>query len=372
MKNLMAIIKSTFETKNYGPLLNSRPDYMLPFGSRYRVIDFMLSNFREHGIFKVLLHGGENIRSTLDHVGNGKHWEMDKRNDGLVIDAPLTNRFIGNSERIASYYDSFHFIEHSKHEHIYIANPMVLGKINITEAYNKYLENEYDVIFLYSRQEDKNGEFLNSRKIVLDENGNIINVGVNLGTESVVNIFIDQLIIKKEVFKEIITDSLEKENARTIVEAVMNNRGKLKIGVYEVKNHIEYIRDLNSFYRANLNLLNVGIYADLFLMGTGVLTKNKDEPSTMYKEGNKVSNSIIANGCILEGEVSDSVLFRGVQIGKNAIVKNSILFQGVKVEDGAIIVNSVIDKYAVIKKNVFVQGTTSNPYVVPKDEILEK
>lgn len=371
MNKLMGMIKSSSNTRPYGPLLNSRPDYMLPFGARYRVIDIILSNFSEHGITKVLLHGGENIRSTLDHVGNGKHWEMDKRQDGLVIDTPSRDEIDSRHGRITSYYNALPFFNEAKHTDIYIANPMIVSRINITDAYNHFLENNYDAMFLYRRQEDVDGRYLNTRKIIFDNNGKVQNIGTHLGTEKIFNLFMDHVIIKKEVFTKIITEAEETDNAETLSHAIMLNKDKINIGTYEIKTHVEYIKDLESFYRANLHLLNEGIYADLFLLGAGILTKNKDEPSTMYKEGNKITNCIVANGCILAGEVSDSVLFRGVKVKKGAIVRNSVLFEGVEIEEGAIVVNSIIDKNSIIKKDVFIQGTLNNPYVVPKNVVME-
>lgn len=372
MKNLVGLIKSGNNTNQYQSLLNTRPDYMLPFGARYRLIDTTLSNLHEHGITKVLLHGGSKIRSTLDHVGNGAHWEMDKREDGLVITTPSIEEIESNNRRMLSYYESLTFFDEPYIETIYIANPMVISRINLTKAYEKFQEQNYDAMFLYRMQEDYTGRYLNARKIIFDSEGKVENIGVNLGTENIIPLFMDHIFIKKDVFMKIVKNSLEKDSAKSLSQAIMNYKDELNIGAYEVNSHVEYIRDLQSFYTANLNLLNEGIYADLFLLGSGILTKNKDEPSTLYKEGNKVSNSIIANGSIIEGEVTDSVLFRQVKIGKNAIVKNSIIFQGAVIEEGAIVVNSILDKNAVIKKNVFVQGTQNNPYVVPKNKVLEK
>lgn len=372
MKNLVGLIKSGQNTQHYQSLLNTRPEYMLPFGARYRLIDTTLSNFHEHGITKVLLHGGSKIRSTLDHVGNGAHWEMDKRENGLVITTPSLEEIESNNRRMLSYYESLTFFDEEDIEDIYIANPMVISRVDITSAYKKFKEENYDAMFLYRVQEDYTGRYLNARKIIFDSDGNVENIGINLGTENIIPLFMDHIFIKKEVFMKIVKDAVEKDSARSLSQAIMNYKNELKIGSFEVKSHVEYIRDLQSFYIANLNLLNEGIYADLFLLGSGILTKNKDEPSTLYKEGNKVSNSILANGSIIEGEVSDSVLFRQVKIGKNAIVKNSIIFQGAIIEDGAIVVNSIVDKNAVVKQNVFVQGTHNNPYVVPKNKVLEK
>lgn len=373
MNNCIGIIKSIIsQDNNYSSLLKTRPDYMLPFGARYRVVDFTLSNFSEHDLNKVLMYAGRNIRSTLDHVGNGRNWGLDRRTDGLMINPPSYAGQSDEASEIKTYFDSLKFFEDASQEYIYIANPMIISRINISEAYEEFLSNEYDVMFLYRKQNDNDYEYLNARKLVFDESGNPINIGTNLGTESVFNMYIENMFIKKDLFMKLVKESVEKGDANTLVRAIFNNKRNIRIGSLELFRHVEYIRDLVSFYRSNLNLLDPGIYADLLLTGEGIRTKSKDEPSSMYIEGNKTCNSLIANGCIIKGEVENSILFRGACIGKDAIVKNSIIFQKAEIEDGAVVINAIIDKNSVIKEGVFVQGAANNPYVVEKNMVVEK
>lgn len=370
MNNLIGIIKSTEENRDYQSLLKTRPDYMLPFASRYRIVDFTLTNFSQHGLTKVILYAGEKLRSTLDHVGNGKSWGMDKRVNGLMIN-PLPYSSSTKRTEISVFFDSLKYYEESKQEDLYISNPMVVSRIDITKAYRIFKENDYDVMFLYRKQDDHSSYYLNTNKIIFDENGKIVNIGLNLGTEKVFNMYIENVFIKKEVFIKLVKESVEKSNANTIAQAVINNKDKLNIGTLELFRHVEYIRDLQTYYNANMNLLLSGVYYDILLASGGILTKSKDEPSTMYMAENQVRSSILANGCIIEGDVENSILFRGVKIGKNAIVKNSIIFQNAEIGDNAIIINSIVDKNVIIKNNVFVQGTQNNPYVVEKNKILE-
>lgn len=373
MNECIGIIKSVkSQEKNYNNLTKTRPDYMLPFGGRYRVVDFTLSNFSEHGLSKVLMFAGRNIRSTLDHVGNGKNWGLDKRYDGLMINPPSYVGHGDSASEIQTYFDALRFFEDASQENIYIADPMIVSRIDITKAYHEFLNNEYDVMFLYRKQKDSDYEYLNSRKLVFDENNKPINIGVNLGTESIFNMYVENMFIKKELFMKLVKESIEKGDADDLLKAIFNNKDKLKIGTLELFRHVEYIRDLNSYFKSNLDLLNPGIYADLLLTGEGIRTKSKDEPSTLYMEGNKVNNSLLANGCIINGEVENSIVFRGVKIGKNAIVKNSLIFQKAVIEDNAVIINAIIDKNACIKEGVFVQGTSNNPYVVEKNMVVEK
>lgn len=373
MNNCIGIIKSgKYIQADYSSLTKTRPDYMLPFGGRYRTVDFTLSNFSEHGLSKVLVFAGKNIRSTLDHIGNGKNWGLDKRYDGLMIN-PISYANHGDStSEIQTYFDSLRFFEDANQENIFISDPMVISRIDITKAYNEFLDNDYDVMFLYRKQKDSNYEYLNARKLVFNADNKPINIGINLGTEHIFNMYVENMFIKKDLFMKLVKESIEKGDADNLLKAIFNNKDKLNIGSLELFRHVEYIRDLNSYFKANLNLLNPGIYADLLLTGEGIRTKSKDEPSTLYVEGNKVSNSLVANGCIIKGEVENSILFRGVKIGKNAIIKNSLIFQKAVIEVNAVIINSIIDKNCTVKEGVFVQGTSNNPYVVEKNMIVEK
>ena len=146
----------------------------------------------------------------------------------------------------------------------------------------------------------------------------------------------------------------------------MARKDRYKINTYEFKGHVDYIRDIKTYYEANFNLLKKDLSMELFFEGGTIYTKTKDEPSTLYKETANVQNSLIANGCVIEGNVDSSIIFRGVKIGKNAIVKNSILMQKSVVEDGAIIVNSILDKQAKVRKGASIAGSPLMPYVVEK------
>ncbi|MDO5026617.1 MAG: glucose-1-phosphate adenylyltransferase subunit GlgD [Tissierellia bacterium] len=373
MNKCIGIIKSgKYLQTDYSSLTKTRPDYMLPFGGRYRTVDFTLSNFSKHNLSKVLVFAGANIRSTLDHIGNGKNWGLDKRHDGLMINPPSYVNHGDSTSEIQTYFNSLTFFEDANHEYIYISDPMVISRIDITKAYREFIDNDYDVMFLYRKQKDTDYEYLNARKLVFDEGNKPTNIGINLGTENIFNMYIEKMFIKKEVFMNLVKESIEKGDADNLLKAIFNNKHRLNLGSLEVFRHVEYIRDLNSYFKANLNLLNPGIYADLLLTGEGIRTKSKDEPSTLYVEGNKVTNSLVANGCIIKGEVENSILFRGVKIGKNAIIKNSLIFQKAVIEDNAVIINAIVDKNCTVKEGVFVQGTSNNPHVVEKNMVVKK
>lgn len=373
MKNCIGIINSSQVTSNeYKSLSKARPDYMLPFGGRYRVIDFALSNMSNNNLSKVILYSGKHIRSTLDHIGDGKNWELNRRSNGLTINPPAYDLSSGTNSEIQTYFDSMPFFEFSTQEYIYIDNPMYIVKPNLRQAFDQFEQGDYDVMLFYDEVEDPRGTYINMNKLILDGSGNLVNVGINLGTETAINLYIGNIFMKKKVFIDIVKDGIEKGNAHTMIQAIMNNKSRLKIGTYKIEGHIEVIHDLLTYYRANMNLLDSSIYEELFYKGGMVYTKSKDEPSTLYREGSRVSNSLVANGCIIEGQVENSIIFRGVHVAKNAIVKNSVLIQKTKIEEDAVVVNTITDKYAIVRKGVSLVGSTQNPFVVEKSQIVER
>lgn len=372
MRKCTGIILSNQIDNSYGNLSKSRPDYMLPFGGRYRIIDFSLSGMSNLNLSNVMLYAGKNVRSTLDHVGNGNNWELNRRNNGLLINPPSFNTATNRRSEIMTYFDSLQFYEESDSQHIYIEDPMAIAKANLTEAYNVFKNNDYDVLLIYKKVKDEEGIYIGKNKLILDSSGNVLNVGINLGTEESFDLYMGRLFIKKKVFIDIIKNSVETGTAQTLLQGIVNNISRLKIGTLSVDCHVELISDIVSYYRANMNLLKPEIYEEMFYKGGLVYTKSKDEPSALYKDGCKVSNSLIANGAIIEGQVENSIVFRGVHVGKNSIVRDCILIQKSEISENAIFINAIADKYSIIEEGVQIMGAKSSPYVVAKNEVVKK
>ncbi len=377
MKRCIGVIHSGYSPETYDTLCKTRPDYMLPFGGRYRIVDFILSGL-SNNISNVVLYAGNNMRSTLDHVGNGKNWELNRKRGGLMILPPSYERGMDLPNEMITYYSSLRFYEDRRESVIYVANPMVLAKIDIEDAFTTFIEEDLDVMFVYKKQYDPEGNFIQHGKsivhdkLIVNDKGELVNVGINLGTEDEFNLYLGKMFIKKDLFIQIVKQSVERGGATTLLEAVLHEKDRLKIGTYEFEHHVEAIRDTKSYYEANMNLLDREVYNSMFYEGGMILTKSKDEPSTLYKSGSKTINSLVANGCVIEGQLESSVVFRDVHVGKNAIIKNSLLLQGARVEEDAIVVNSIVDKFGVIQQGAVIVGSPIKPYVVEKLQVIKR
>lgn len=371
LENCIGIINSSSVSRNYGVLSKHRPSYMLPFGGRYRMIDFMLSNMVNHGIGTVAVYTGEKVRSAMDHIGNGKPWELNRRIKGLYIFPPQYSEEKPRKGDIYQYYLTEDFLENIKEENIFLVSQNALAKVDLTEAYDKFIKTDADITFIYKKQENSH-LYLKSENLILDKDQNFINIGLNLGTEEIFNLYTGMAFIKKSVFLKLIRESMETREELYFREAILKNRDKYNMNSYEFKGHMEDVKDTETYYRANMNLLDKDIFNELFFQGGLIFTKSKDEPSSLYTDDSIVENSLVANGCVIEGTVQNSIIFRGVEIEKGAVVRDSIVMQKSKIKKDATVINSILDKHALIGEKVDIVGTKSNPYMVGKNITVRK
>ncbi len=371
LKNCFGIISSRNVAEDFGALTKPRESYMLPFGGRYRLVDFMLSNMVNHGIDTIAVYTGNKVRSTMDHIGDGQPWELNRRISGLHIFPPQHIEGVTRAGDIDQYYLTEDFLKGVKEENIYVVASNVLAKINLSQAYKEFLESDADVSLIFAKV--KNEEiYHDSESLVFDEAVNFVNIGVNLGSQEQVNLYLGSAFIKKETFRQLVREAKEVGEERYLRGAFLNAKKELKVVTYEHKGSVDEINSIAKYYRASMNLLDKKNSNDIFFEGGLVYTRSKDEPPTLYTDDSLVENSIVANGCVIEGTVTNSIIFRGVKIKKGAVIKDSIVMQKSIIEEDAYIVKSILDKNVTIDEKVTIVGTISNPYIVEKGTRIRK
>ena len=260
MQRCIGVILSPEVGDEFGSLCKTRPSYMLPFGGRYRILDFALSNMANNDFSNVILYGGENMRSTLDHVGNGKSWELNRRRSGLSI---FPQRSCSKNEKknlIEIFYETIQFYEESQEDFLHFSDPMIIDKGDLSIPYENFIENDYDVMIFYAHIKDSLGKHLDERKLIFNKDGELVNIGTNLGTQEEFDMLTRVGFIKKDVFIDLVKKSIENGDASNLTEAISNNMSSLKIGIYEETGVMKYIRNLEDFYNANMSLLDRDIY----------------------------------------------------------------------------------------------------------------
>jgi len=342
----------------------------IPFGARYRLIDFALSNLVNAGVTSVGIITKENYRSLMDHVGNGAQWDLDRKNGGIYLLPPyLTSGLRRYSGTVDALYGARDYINRSGSEYIVLYNADVLMNVDIKEALNYHIENQADITMLYSGG-DLYEENRDNHHISMSSDRRITNItcesGHNENTVSAIGVTIISSKLLLKLIKEAYDSDLVNFNRDLLISKV----NTLKIYGYEHKGCVYFMNGTNSYYKASMDLLKSEVRHQLFDRTHPIFTKTRDDMPTRYGTKSEVSNSLIADGCVIEGTVKNSIIFRGVKIEKGAVVENSILMQETKVGKGAMLDNVISDKNGVIGDNMVLKGTAQKQFFVKKNQVV--
>jgi len=177
-------------------------------------------------------------------------------------------------------------------------------------------------------------------------------------------------IMKKALFLDIVNTCVSRGDCDYFKQAVHNIVDKLKVYGYEFKGYLACVNSIHSYYKTNMQLLNLDTSKELFFRNGLIYTKVKDEPPTKYAENARVTNSLVANGCIIDGQIENSIIFRSVKVRKGAVVKNSILMQNCLIEEDVHLINVILDKGVKVTRNKQLKGDESYPIVIEKKAII--
>lgn len=351
-------------------LTSKRSVASVPFGARYRLIDFSLSNLVNAGITSVGIITKENYRSLMDHVGNGVHWELDRKNGGLYLLPPyLTSGVKKYDGTVDALYGAKDFIKRCKSEYFVICHANVLANIDISAAVEEHISKEADVTIIY-----QNGEIgpENSDNLTLkiDGDGKVTEIKYNASAGTKTAYGIGVTIIGKDLLLELAEKAYEEDLVSFSVDVLAKKVNQLKIYGFEHKEYAAFLKSTDSYYKASMDLLDSSVRRQLFNAKRPIYTKTRDDMPTKYGTKADVKNSLIGDGCIINGTVKNSILFRGVKVEKGAVVENCILMQETTVGEGAVLCNVISDKNAAVGEDMVLKGTEKKHFFIKKNEIV--
>ncbi|WP_138493846.1 glucose-1-phosphate adenylyltransferase subunit GlgD [Paenibacillus pinistramenti] len=363
MKELIGVINLDDELDQLNELTYFRCGAAVPFAGRYRLIDFILSNMTNAGIVDIALFVRRKYRSLMDHLGEGKSWDLDRNHGGLFILPPdwndPTDTSLGDLQHVHNNMDFFH---RSSGSHMVHSGSRHISKVDLREVYKQHISSGNDVTLVYKKVEELRPEHEACLRIDVDEQGQVTDIHKELDHS---NIYIEMFIIDKYKYLELVKDCIAHGKNQFFRDAIQENRDRLKIGAYAYDGYHAVINSVESYFANSMDLLNRENYTELF-RDQPISTKIKYEVPTRYTENAEVKNSLVANGCTIAGQVENSILFRGVQIGKGARISNSILMQKCVIEDNAVIENVIMDKDVHLSRGVTLMGDTRKPFVIAK------
>lgn len=369
--NIGGIIFSNMHEKNIGELTASRSCGSVPFGGRYRLIDFPLSSMVNADITAVGVITKSNYKSLMDHLRNGRDWDLSRKRSGLVIIPPYalasSGMYRGRVEAMTSSRD---FIYHANVDWFVLSDCNFIFNLDIHKLAEKHIESGADITCCYQKMRLAGDGLIDTVTYDVNKDGTIKGVRLDPNTEGEYNCGLNVMFMSKKFLLWLI-DKTQGRGISHFEREILQQKviGELKLGSFEITGTCLRIGSMREFYASNIALLKKQVRDELF-NNHPVYTKVRDEMPASYGLAAEVSNTMVADGCRIEGSVSDSILFRGVTVGKNAKIKGCILMQGCTVGDSADITGIVTDKNAVITEGRVLVGCAENPLFVPKNGVV--
>jgi glucose-1-phosphate adenylyltransferase len=367
MKNVMGIINLVNEPDQLEELTYHRNIASVPFAGRYRLIDFILSSMVNSGITNVGIFTHTKYRSLMDHLGSGKEWDLDRKRSGLFILPPMKDGWMAQNGDLLSLNAHRDYLHRSTEEYVLISRSYMVCNIDFNGLQEFHNSTGADITLVYK---DTNDFDSISTQIGLDETGRVTTMWEPSASPRGDKVSMEIFFLKKSLLLDLIETSLAEGHHSLVKDAIRSNLSRLKICGYSYQGYLGIINTINSYYRHSMNLLNPSVWKDLFFKPGLIYTKIKDEPSTRHMACGHTSNSMVGNGCVIEGIVENSILFRGVKIRKGASVRNSIVMQNGVIHENSSITHAIIDKDVIIKADRTLMGHEKAPFIVVKRKII--
>lgn len=367
MGNVLGLVFANMHDTTLGNMTKNRTMGSVMFGGRYRLIDFPLSNMVNSGISEVGVITKSNYQSLLDHLGSAREWDLARKKGGLYILPPF-----GNVEstlyrgRIEALYGAMSFIKHSRAKYVILSDCDVVTNIDYKPIVAAHIESGADITAVAHTGVYSSDDIKTSTVFNVDADKNVTSVLINPDISGTCTTSLNVFVMSMDFLIETVNDAMARGNVSFERNILQEKCRELKIKIYEYDNYFSKLNSPESYFKSNMALLEPENARKLFVPKRSIYTKVSDNAPVKYDLDSKVSNSLVADGCIIEGEVENSVLFRGVKVGKGAKVKNCILMQGTVVGDNAELNYLITDKNVSICENHILTSSPQYPMYVGK------
>lgn len=367
MGNVLGLVFANMHDTTLGDMTKNRTMGSVMFGGRYRLIDFPLSNMVNSGISEVGVITKSNYQSLLDHLGSAREWDLARKKGGLYILPPF-----GNVEstlyrgRIEALYGAMSFIKHSRAKYVILSDCDVVTNIDYKPIVAAHIESGADITAVAHTGVYSSDDIKTSTVFNVDADKNVTSVLINPDISGTCTTSLNVFVMSMDFLIETVNDAMARGNVSFERNILQEKCRELKIKIYEYDNYFSKLNSPESYFKSNMALLEPENARKLFVPKRSIYTKVSNNAPVKYDLDSKVSNSLIADGCIIEGEVENSVLFRGVKVGKGAKVKNCILMQGTVVGDNAELSYLITDKNVSICENHILTSSPQYPMYVGK------
>lgn len=370
-RKITGIIFANMHDSSIPNLTKVRTMASVPFGGRYRLIDFPLSNFVNANIFDIGIITKANYQSLMDHIGSGREWDLSRKRGGLRIIPPYGHKNFGiYNGKIEALGAALNHLIHVNTKHVILSDCQLVANIDLKPFIEAHKKNNADATIMYQKTYLTNEEAIQSTILTFDDNGRLKETMYHPNISGEFACSMNILIFDREFLIKLVTDLMSKGELSMDRDFLQKHSDDYKICGYEYEGLVRTIRSLKSYYKANIDLLNSDVRDKLFLKERPIYTKVRDEAPVHYRLKSTVKNSFVADGCIIEGKVENSIIFRGCKIKSGAVVKDCILMQDTIIEKNAKVEYVITDKKSKISEDRTVIGTSTYPAYIEKRAIV--
>ena len=371
------LIFSNIHDSSIPELTRRRTMASVPFGCRYRLIDFALSNMVNSDITKIGIITHYNYQSLLDHIGTGKDWDLARRSGGIKILPPFITAYENAasgrvySSRLEALMGVMNFISRCNEDYIVLSDCDVVCNIDLKDVIYFHEKNGADITVV-TKKLDATAHELNAHVMVVDADadGRIQDFVEYTGSENEqgeIDISTNIMVMRRTYLQDEVLNSMAHGYTSFYRDIIGKNKRKSKFMAYRYDGFYELISSMESYFKCSMQMLEPEVREKLFCeRNRPVLTKVRNSAPTKYTSDAKVTNSLVADGCVIEGEVENSIIFRGVHIGRGTVVKNCVLLQDTYVGEKAELNCVVTDKNVLIKDERHLSGHESMPFFIGK------
>lgn len=341
----------------------------IPFGARYRLVDFPLSNMVNSGITNVGIITHYNYRSLLDHVGGGKDWDMARRSGGIKFLPPYVTTFEGVGRayetRLEALQSAISFIKRCDADYVVMSDCDVIMNIDLKKVVEEHIESDaYITLVTYQKKASGKAE----ETVTVSENNRVSDASRAPVTKGEAEVMTGISVMSRRELESLLALAFAHSWRDFSADGLMTIMKRKLIRAYRHEGFAAKISSLESYFETSMSLLRENMREGLFKRERPIYTKLKNTPPVRYLDGCRVKNSLIADGAVIEGEVENSILFRGVRVERGACVKNSILLQDTEILRDASLNYVITDKNVTVKPSRTLSGHETMPFFIPKGE----
>lgn len=357
-------------------LVSERLMASIPFASRYRMCDFMISSMVHCGIDNISILVRKNYHSLLDHLGNGREWDLARKNGGLNIVPPFAQKqikvFSGRIEALESIRG---YLMKQTEKYVILSDANMAVNFDFNTLLDAHIKSGADVTMVYRKQEIPQSLIRQSTAgmdlyyaLGINED-RVSKIYINPKESGEMNFSLNIYVVERELLMRMVDEAYLHGDVYFVRDILEKKIDQMDVRGFCYDGYVAHIHDMNSYFEENMRLLKEENLNALF-SGNQIYTKIRDDNPTRYINGAKAKNVMVADGCVIEGEVENSVLFRGVKIGKGAKVKNCVLMQDTVIEDNASVEYVITDKNVTISEGKSLTGNDTFQVYVAKGQVV--